>query len=62
MSNAGPLIVHIAVSAAENPAPSITIAAPTGPELGVRVIAGWDMTVKVAEAESPPGDPVTVML
>jgi hypothetical protein len=61
MSNAGPLIVHV-VSAAENPAPLITIAAPTGPELGTRVIVGWDMTVKVAEALSPPGAAVRVMV
>jgi hypothetical protein len=34
-----PLIVHD-VSAAENPTPSTTMVAPSGPELGIRVIVG----------------------
>jgi hypothetical protein len=57
-----PPIVHIALSAAENPAPLTTIVAPTGPELGIRVNVGCDMTVKVAEAESPATLPVTVIV
>ena len=60
--DSGPLSVHIIVSATENPAPSTTMVAPTGAEPGIRVIVGCDMTVKVAEAESPAGVPVTVIV
>jgi hypothetical protein len=60
-TSGAPPIVHV-VSAAEYPAPLATTSVPTGPELGIRVSVGCDMTVKVAEAESPAGVPVTVMV
>jgi hypothetical protein len=60
-TNGAPPMVHV-VSAAEKPAPLTTTSVPTGPKLGIRVAVGWDMTVKVAEAESPAGVPVTVIV
>jgi hypothetical protein len=49
------------VSVDENPEPEITTVAPTAAETGVRVTFG-PLNPKVAEAESPIGVPVAVIV
>ncbi len=49
------------VSVDENPEPEITAIAPTAAETGVRVTLG-PLNLKVAEAESPIGLPVAVIV
>jgi hypothetical protein len=51
------------VSAVEKPDPATSTDVPTGAEVGLSVIdEGAPLTVKLAEAESPPGLPVTVIV
>jgi hypothetical protein len=49
------------VSVDENPEPETTTVAPTAAETGVRVTVG-PLNPNVAEAESPIGDPVAVIV
>jgi hypothetical protein len=51
------------VSAVENPDPSTSTDAPTGAEVELSVIdGGAPLTVKLAEAKSPPGLPLAVIV
>jgi hypothetical protein len=52
--------LHGPASAVKNPEPEIVTAVPTGPELGVKVMAG-PVTMKLAVAKSP-SKPVTLMV
>ena len=55
-----PSKVMVTVEVGSKPVPEIFTAVPTGPKLGLSIMAVEDVTVKVFEAESVPWVAVTV--